>query len=217
MKQSKLGKVMSMIGLGLLTIGVMLFLGKHSLNFFISTFAGQDEIYAWLGLLLTSGGAVIWLYIFLNLADTPIRKAVTLIMMAVALIGEFATAGFDMYMTGAGVVLAPEDIKMMSTVVAGLGLLAGGALVAYAAGDAIVKAFADDDGDGIPNAFDKHDNRKGQPQKPVNVNALEARIAELRRENEALKSGSKPQQAGQGKAQQPTDGKDTAPKQNGSN
>ena len=192
MKQSKLGKVMSMIGLGLLTIGVMLFLGKHSLNFFISTFAGQDEIYAWLGLLLTSGGAIIWLYIFLNLADTPIRKAVTLIMMAVALIGEFATAGFDMYMTGAGVVLAPEDIKMMSTVVAGLGLLAGGALVAYAAGDAIVKAFADDDGDGIPNAFDKHDNRKdGQKNGQKGMRpaySYEQEIASLKAKLEATNS-----------------------------
>ncbi len=192
MKQSKLGKVMSMIGLGLLTIGVMLFLGKHSLNFFISTFAGQDEIYAWLGLLLTSGGAIIWLYIFLNLADTPIRKAVTLIMMAVALIGEFATAGFDMYMTGAGVVLAPVDIKMMSTVVAGLGLLAGGALVAYAAGDAIVKAFADDDGDGIPNAFDKHDNRKdGQKNGQKGMRpaySYEQEIASLKAKLEATNS-----------------------------
>ena len=196
MKQSKLGKVMSMIGLGLLTIGVMLFLGKHSLNFFISTFAGQDEIYAWLGLLLTSGGAIIWLYIFLNLADTPIRKAVTLIMMAVALIGEFATAGFDMYMTGAGVVLAPEDIKMMSTVVAGLGLLAGGALVAYAAGDAIVKAFADDDGDGIPNAFDKHDNRKdGQKNGQKGMRpaySYEQEIASLKAKLEATSASKNP-------------------------
>ena len=188
MKQSKLGKVMSMFGLGLLTIGVLLFLGKHSLNFFISTFAGQDEIYAWLGLLLTSGGAIIWLYIFLNLADTPIRKAVTLIMMAVALIGEFATAGFDMYMTGSGVVLAPEDIKIMSTVVAGLGLLAGGALVAYAAGDAIVKAFADDDGDGIPNAFDKHDNRKDGQKGMRPAYSYEQEIASLKAKLEATNS-----------------------------
>ena len=159
-KGSKLGKAISTVGLAVLAIGVMVFLGKHSLNFFLATFGAGDAVYAWLGLLLTSGGAVIWLYIFLNLADTTIRKAVTLIMMIVALVGEFATASFDMWLHGSGVVLAPEDIRTMTTVVGALGLFAGLALVIYAAGDAIVEAFSDSDGDGIPNIIDHKDNRQ---------------------------------------------------------
>lgn len=164
MKQkSKLARFFGNIALYVITGGVMLFLGKHSLNFFTMSFTGSDEIYAWLGLLLTSGGAVLWLVVFIGLADTVIRKGTAIIMMVIAAIGEFLTAGFDMYvntlLANGAFAFQPEEIKMMATAVAALGLLTGFALIAYTAGDAIVEAFKDDDGDGIPNIIDREDNR----------------------------------------------------------
>jgi Na+/melibiose symporter-like transporter len=163
MKKNKLTRFFGTIALAVITIGVMLFLGKHSLNFFTMSFQGQDEIYAWLGLLLTSGGAVGWLVIFVGLADTTIRKGTAIIMMVVAAVGEFLTAGFDMYLNtllaGGDFSFKPDEVKMMATAVAGLGLLTGLALIAYAAGDAIANAFSDDDRDGIPNIVDRKDDR----------------------------------------------------------
>ena len=178
MKKSKLGKFFGHVALLAITVGVMLFLGKHSLNFFTISFTGEDELYAWLGLLLTSGGVVIWLIIFIFLADTTIKQGVSIIMMIVAALGEFATAGFDMYMNtmqlADGFQFAPEEIRMMATGVAFLGLLTGLALIAYVAGDTIVAAFADDDGDGVPNFLDK-DGKKQKPQqfqpRPVPMSA----------------------------------------------
>ena len=150
-------KALGYLSLIVLTVGVLLFLGKHSLNFFMFTFQGQDELFAWVGLLLTSVGAIAWLVVFKWLAGSNIQKLAALSMMVVALIGEFVTASFDIYMNGlqaGSFEFAPDEIKIMSYVVALLGLLAGIALVAYTAGDSIIEAFKDDDGDGTRNIFD---------------------------------------------------------------
>src|SRR3990167_10829193 len=93
---SPLGKVFGYMALAIISIGVMVFLGSHSLNFFTYTFKADDAIFAWLGLLLTSVGAVFWLGIFLWNADTVLRQAISLIMMLVSLAGEMLTAVFDM-------------------------------------------------------------------------------------------------------------------------
>ena len=150
-------------GLGVLTIGVLLFLGKHSLNFFIFTFSGDDELYAWAGLLLTSIGAILWMFVFKWLAETKLQKTVSLVMMFIALMGEFITAGFDMYMQAmfsGGFEFLAEELRTISVVVSGLGLVTGLALVIHFTGDQILEAFKDDDKDGIPNILD---NKPARP------------------------------------------------------
>ena len=85
------------IALAVIAIGVMIFLGSHSLEFFKLSMGKDNELFSWLGLLLTSGGVLGWGLIFHGLAQTIIKKGVAIIMMFVAAIGEFATAGFNMY------------------------------------------------------------------------------------------------------------------------
>jgi hypothetical protein len=146
------------MALGVISIGVMIFLGSHSLNFFQYTFTGNDQLFAWLGLLLTSVGAVAWLGVFLWNADTKLRQAISLIMMLVALAGEMITAVFDMQnsaLYASGFQFLPEELKQMTQIIGYLGAFTGIMLIAYTAGDAIIYAFKDNDGDGIINILDK--------------------------------------------------------------
>ena len=133
-----MGYWIGLIGKIVLAVAMMVYLGKHSLNFFMWTFQGEDAIFAWLGLFTTSIGVIIWLLAFKYVANNTWEKAIALGMMTVALIGEFAVAGFDMYMNITGqisnVVWTQEDLRSMSYVVAGLALLNGLALVADIAG-----------------------------------------------------------------------------------
>lgn len=174
MRNSKLAKFFGNLALGVVTIGVMLFLGKHSLNLFMFTFQGNDELFAWLGLLLTSGGVVCWLAIFMWLADSVIRRGVSITMMFVAAFGEFMTAGADMYLNSlkvANFAWTENDLRTMTIAVAALGLLTGLALIVYAVGDAIVWAFQDDDKDGKINLVDRTDNRKQNKGSTMPANA----------------------------------------------
>ncbi len=161
--KSKLGKFFGYVSLGVISVGVFLFLASHSLNFFQFTFTEQDEIYSWLGLLLTSGGVIGWMAVFAWLADTTLQKGVSLIMMLVALAGEMVTAVFDMQnnaMYAGGLTFLPQELKTMTMLIGILGAVTGLSLIAYAIGDKILDAFKDDDSDGIPNFIDRTDNRK---------------------------------------------------------
>jgi len=142
--QSPMGRILAFGMMIVIGLGVMLFLGKHSLNFFTWTFQGQDSIYAWLGLLLTSVGAIGWLMDFLYMADSSLRKTISIVMVAVSLLGELGAAGFDMYVSALGtidVTLTQIDIRNMTLVVALLGFVHGIALVIYVAGDQIGMAW----------------------------------------------------------------------------
>jgi hypothetical protein len=177
------------LGLGVLTAGVLLFLGKHSLNFFMFTFAGSDELYAWMGLLLTSLGAIIWLWIFKFTDGTRLQKTVALVMMFAALLGEFLTAGFDIYMQAMvkdGFHFTTDDIRNMSIIVSALGLLTGMALIIHFAGDTIIEEFKkDEDGDGIPDFIDPVDNRNVRHLPQPMTDTLPASVAQVRRNGAA--------------------------------
>jgi|WetSurMetagenome_2_1015567.scaffolds.fasta_scaffold204633_2 hypothetical protein len=141
---------------------VLVFLGMESLNFFTYT-APKDQPYvAYLGFGLTSIAFIGYMIIFLWDADTPLKKTIALIMMAVCLLGELATAGFGMQINAwqkNGFTLTQEAFDSMIMFVRVLGMAHGLALVGYFAGEQIINAFRDDDGDGVPNAFDGIDNR----------------------------------------------------------
>lgn len=142
----------------ILGIAVIIFLGYQSVNFFMFVFPAENWYLAIFGFGLTSGGLLAYLVIFLTKADTKTKRFVSLGMMAICLIGEIATAYFGMEIAGwekLGYTMTESDFDFMLKVVNLLALLHGVALLAYVAGDKIYEAIQDDDGDGIPNAFDK--------------------------------------------------------------
>ena len=137
---------------------VMAFLGLKSYDFFLFTTPADESYYALLGFGLTGGGLIAYLYLFKYDANTPIQRTVSIIMLVICGLGEIATAGFGMQVEAwksAGYELNAESFRAMVWVVQILGLAHAVALIAWFAGDSLTKALSDDDGDGIPNAFDK--------------------------------------------------------------
>lgn len=148
--------IKAMIGLA-----VLLFLGLESLNFFTYTAPADQPYYAYLGFALTSGAMIGYLIIFLWDADTGLKRAIALTMMIVCLLAELVTAGFGFKINAwlkSGYELTQEAFDTMILFVQMLGMAHGLALILYIAGDPIIKAFKDDDGDGVPNVFDHTDN-----------------------------------------------------------
>lgn len=170
-------KITGYVAAALIGVIVLAFLGLHSLSFFEFTFPQDQSFYAYLGFGLTSGGVVLYLIMLVTLAETPLQKFTSIAMLAVSVLGEIATAGFGMKVEAwrsSGFILTQEDLDLMVLAVGVLGFLHGVALVAHFAGDTIIAAFSDEDGDGIPNAFDK-DYRKPKMQ----VNAQKAELVDF--------------------------------------
>lgn len=137
---------LAIIGEATLAVAMLLYLGMHSLNFFQWTFKGDQEIFSYLGLFTTSIGVLIWLAILKWKANDPFEKVVALIMLLVALIGEFLVAGFDMYLNisdaSGAVAFTADEVRTMAYVIAGLALLNGLALVATYSFDVVIEMFA---------------------------------------------------------------------------
>ena len=180
-------------------VPVAMFLGMHEIAFFTNTFSKDNQALAPLGYMLTGGGVFVWIGILLWNAKSGMQKAVALVMICVCVVGALATALFNMYtntMYDAGFELTKSDIKSMTLLIGVLAIVHMVALIMELAGEQIIQAWRDDDGDGIPNWRDKHDNRQDRnrpqqqqnQQRPVNQNANEVRMAELSRENDRLKA-----------------------------
>lgn len=156
-------KALGYLAITILTVTVSVFLGQHSIEFFMSTFAAENSSMGTLGYMLTGGGFFLWLIIFLWMSTTQLEKAVSLTMMVICMVGELATAIFNMYtrtMLDAGFKLTEGDIKSMYMLVGILAVAHFVSLLIKFAGKQIYQAFQDDDGDGIPNIIDRKDNRK---------------------------------------------------------
>ncbi len=177
----------------IVSVTVLAFLGLHSLNFFQFTFPPEQWFYSYLGFGLTSGGVILYLVMFMTESDTVLKRFIAITMLAVSLIGELATAGFGMQIESwraAGYALTESDFQFMIIGVQILSLCHGLAMVAYFAGDKIITAFADDDKDGIPNAFDKDYRPKSAPK--FVPNAADTELVKLREENARLKAEAGP-------------------------
>jgi hypothetical protein len=145
---------------------VMAFLGLKSLDFFYFVTPADQFYYAYLGFGLTGGGVIAYLVIFLWDAETALKKTIAISMLAFCVIGELATAGFGLQINAwksGGFHLTDSDFNSMILVIQLLGFVHAAALIGYVAGDQIMWAFQDDDGDHIPNELDPVDNRTGQP------------------------------------------------------
>ena len=187
----------------IVSVTVLAFLGLHSLNFFQFTFPPEQWYYSYLGFGLTSGGVILYLVMFMTESDTVLKRFIAITMLAVSLIGELATAGFGMQIESwrtAGYALTESDFQFMIIGVQILSLCHGLAMVAYFAGDKIFTAFADDDKDGIPNAFDKDYRPKSAPK--FVPNAADTELVKLREENARLKAEAAPK-ASAGNDQKP--------------
>ena len=150
------------LAIAILTVTVAIFLGQHSVEFFMSTFSEENQSMGFLGYMLTGGGFFLWLIIFLWMSPKQHERVVSLSMMIICLVGELATAIFNMYtktMLDAGFAMTEGDIKTMYMLVGVLAVAHAISLIIKFAGQQIYQAFQDDDKDGIPNAFDRHDNR----------------------------------------------------------
>ena len=142
---------------------VAAFLALHSINLFKWVFPATQSYYAWLGFGLTGFGAIVYLLMFLWEGTTWLQRTISLVMVIVCAFGEVLAAGAGMYIEAfekADFIVSEQDFQIM---IIGIGLLAlahFAALVVYFAGDKIAELFADEDGDGIPNVFDKDYSKK---------------------------------------------------------
>jgi len=174
-----------MIGYGfavLVGVGALTFEMMESLNFWRLAFPVDKWFLSYLGFFLTSIAMIGYFYEFLFVAVGKTQKTVSLIMAIVCGVGALLTAGLGFKITSyaaQGWQFTQTDLAYMAIIVQALIGLHIIALFVFYGGDAIAKAWQDDDGDGVPNFLDRKDNR---PQKPVNVNALETQIAQLKAE-----------------------------------
>jgi hypothetical protein len=171
-----------MIGYGfavLVGVGALTFEMMESLNFWRLAFPVDKWFLSYLGFFLTSIAMIGYFYEFLFVAVGKTQKTVSLLMAIVCGIGALLTAGLGFKITSyaaQGWQFTQTDLAYMAIIVQALIGLHIVALFVFYGGDAIAKAWQDDDGDGVPNFLDRKDNRT---QKPVNVNALETKIAQL--------------------------------------
>jgi hypothetical protein len=144
---------------------VIAFLGLKSLDFFYYVTPADQFYYAYLGFGLTGGAVIAYLAIFLWDADTDLRRSIAVGMLVVSVLGELASAGFGLQINAwlkNGWTMTAADFDWMILVVQILGFFHAAALILYIAGDQIIWAFGDEDGDGTINAVDPVNNKTGQ-------------------------------------------------------
>jgi hypothetical protein len=150
-----------------LAIVVFAFLGLKSIDFFLFTTPPEKWYLAYFGFGLTGGGVIGYLIILMWDADTVLKRFISILMLAVCVIGELTTAGFGLQIEAwkkSGLALAQTDFDAMVLAVQLLGFAHAGALIAYYAGDTIAKAFRDDNKNGIPDWLEKKQNNQNQKQ-----------------------------------------------------
>ncbi len=186
-----------MIGYGfavLVGIGALAFEMSESLNFWRLAFPADKAFLAYLGFFLTSVAMLGYFYEFLYVAVGKTQKTVAIVMAIICGLGALLTAGMGFQITSysaQGWEFTKADMESMAIIVQGLIAAHILALFVFYGGDAIAKAWRDDDGDGIPNILDKHDNRKdNKGLRPAY--SYEQEIASLKAKLEATNSAKNP-------------------------
>jgi hypothetical protein len=175
---------------------VAVFVGSESLAFFNFIFPADKFYLAYTGFGLTMGAFLVYLYLLLKDAETPLQRVIALLMMVVGLVGELATAGFGMLIEGwtkLGWQPAQSEYEFMILVIRIAVGIHGVSLVMYWFGDTIIELMGDHDGDGTPNFADpdyKKQNKgstfrwpwqKKQEPVPVPVRQFEAESKDIRK------------------------------------
>ncbi len=203
-----------MIGYGfafLVGAGALAFEMSESLNFWRLAFPAEKAFLAYLGFFLTSIAMLGYFYEFMYVAVGKTQKTVSLVMAFVCGIGALLTAGMGFQITSytaQGWEFTKSDMEYMSLIVQGLIAAHVVALFVFYGGDAIANAWKDDDGDGIPNAFDRHDNRKKNNEEIAMrpIKSYQQQIAALQMELEASKRAQEGSKDKDGDNSRPTNG-----------
>lgn len=198
MKKMSVKKLFGFLAKIIVGAVVAAFLGMRSIDFFNFVTPAEESYYSWLGFGLTGGGMIAYLLIFMTDADTSLKKFISIGMLAVCTLGELVTAGYGLQIDAwkkAGFALTETDFTAMIRAVQLLALLHAVALIAYLAGDKLAEAFGDEDGDGIPNAFDRDYKSKRQEApraphgSPITVNASDTKAEAMETDPNAPRGG----------------------------
>ena len=167
--------------LGLAAV-VIAFEVTQSIEFFTFVYPEDKWYMAYLGLGLTSGAMLIYMYIFAFDAKTNLQKMLSLVMMIASIFGAIASAGFGMQVEAwkkSGLSMSASDIDFMVLAIRLLLFVHAGVLALYFTGDKIVAVLGDDDGDGVPNIIDPDYKRWKQQQRGKVAYASETKQVEL--------------------------------------
>ena len=207
-----------MIGYGfavLVGAGALAFEMSESLNFWRLAFPADKAFLAYLGFFLTSVAMLGYFYEFLYVAVGKTQKTVAIVMAIICGLGALLTAGMGFQITSysaQGWEFTKADMESMAIIVQGLIAAHILALFVFYGGDAIAKAWKDDDGDGVPNIIDpdykKNKGQKPQQNQPMHSNAadlalienLQKKLDELEKANAAQKDLQKDPNSPAGKS-----------------
>lgn len=161
-----------------LAVVVGAFLGRETMNFANFIFPADQWYFAYSVFGLTMGAFIVYLYLLLKDAETPLQKTVALTMTMVGLLGELATAGFGMQIEGwknLGWHPTPSEFDFMVLVIRIMLFIHGIALVLYWFGDRIFEIIEEASGKDInrDGRIGKSNNSSRKPandsQKPNNA------------------------------------------------
>ncbi len=127
---NKRNKIIAQIGFYLLILGLMAYAAMRTLDFVQSTMPPDKSFWGYLFLLSTGVGAVIWLMVFLNLAEGAKQRAIAFLMGIVDLCGEMFLVYADTIRASAanGVTMTDQDMSIFvvaSVLVISVNIIAG--------------------------------------------------------------------------------------------
>lgn len=105
-------------------VGLFVYAATRSADFIVSTMPANQQIVGYLGLLATGGGAIAWLAVFLFYASGTGQKGLSMLMVVIDLLGEFALYTADtLYRSGETGVIAALPAETIRMVILGLSVL----------------------------------------------------------------------------------------------
>ncbi|MCC7188788.1 MAG: hypothetical protein IT312_08605 [Anaerolineales bacterium] len=126
---SNKNKFLASVGFYVLVGGLLFYAASRTLHFVQNVMA--ESIWGYLFLLSTGGGALIWLFVYLSLAQGAKQRAVSFAMGLLDLLGELALVYADTIFVGneAGLVTMTQDemktFVIVSVAIVGLNIFAG--------------------------------------------------------------------------------------------
>lgn len=126
---SNKNKFLASVGFYVLVGGLLFYAASRTLHFVQNVMA--ESIWGYLFLLSTGGGALIWLFVYLSLAQGAKQRAISFVMGLLDLVGELALVYADTIYVGnqAGLVTMTNDemktFVIVSVAIVGLNIFAG--------------------------------------------------------------------------------------------
>lgn len=126
---SNKNKFLANVGFYVLVGGLLFYAASRTLHFVQNVMA--ESIWGYLFLLSTGGGALIWLFVYLSLAQGAKQRAISFVMGLLDLVGELALVYADTIYVGnqAGIVsMSDDEMKtfiIVSVAIVGVNIFAG--------------------------------------------------------------------------------------------